>query len=63
MSIKLSWTLPEGVALDKVVVYRDTKRISTAALPAPLIELAADAVAHEDSTVTSGSIYYYIIVW
>lgn len=61
MSIKLSWTLPEGVALDKVVVYRDTKRISTAALPAPLIELAADAVAHEDSTVTSGSIYYYII--
>ena len=61
MSIKLTWTLPEGVALDKVVIYRDTKRISTAALPAPLVELAADAAAHDDSTVTSGNIYYYLI--
>lgn len=61
MSIKLSWALPEGVALDKVVIYRDTKRISSAALPAPLVELAADAVAYEDSAVVSGNIYYYLI--
>lgn len=61
MSIKLSWTLPEGVALDKVVIYRATSRISTAALPAPLVELAADAVAYEDSAVVSGNVYYYII--
>lgn len=61
MSIKLTWTLPAGVPLDKVVIYRDTKRISTAALPAPLVELAADAVAHEDSTVVSGNIYFYLI--
>lgn len=61
MSIKLTWTLPEGVALDRVVIYRDTKRISTAALPAPLAQLAADAAAYEDVTVVSGNIYYYLI--
>lgn len=61
MSIKLTWTLPEGVALDRVVVYRDTKRISTGALPAPLVELAADAVAYEDMAVVSGNVYYYLI--
>lgn len=61
MGIKLNWTLPEGVALDKVVIYRSTQRISTGALPAPLVELAADAVAYEDAAVTSGNIYYYVI--
>lgn len=61
MSTKLSWTLPEGIALDKVVIYRDTKRINTGALPAPLVELGGDVAAYEDSTVVSGNVYYYII--
>ena len=61
MSIKLSWALPQGIALDKVVIYRATQRISTGALPAPLVELAGDAAAYEDVAVTSGNIYYYIV--
>jgi hypothetical protein len=61
MGIKLNWALPEGVSLDKVVIYRGTQRISTGALPAPLAELAPDTVAYEDATVASGNIYYYVI--
>lgn len=61
MGITLNWTLPSEVTLDNVVIYRATSKINLGALPAPLMTLAGTVTSFEDTTVTAGNVYYYVV--
>lgn len=61
MSITLNWNLPAGIALDNVVIYRDTVALDKNSLPAPLVTLAGDVASYVDDALTSNNVYYYIV--
>jgi hypothetical protein len=60
MSFTLRWSNPNTIAT-VVNIYRDTKDISVAALPAPLATLSNNETSYRDNTVVAGQTYYYLM--
>lgn len=59
MSFTLRWKNPNVIAT-VVNIYRDTKDISIAALPAPIATLSNGETEWRDTTATPGGTYWYL---
>ena len=59
MSFTLRWKNPNAIATT-VNIYRDTKDISAAALPAPIVTLTNGETEWRDTTAVNGQTYYYL---
>ncbi|ANZ50337.1 putative virion structural protein [Erwinia phage vB_EamM_Phobos] len=59
MSFTLRWKNPNAIATT-VNIYRDTKDISPAALPAPIVTLTNGETEWRDPTAVPGQTYWYL---
>ena len=59
MSFTLRWKNPNAIATT-VNIYRDTKDISAAALPAPIVTLTNGETEWRATTAVNGQTYYYL---
>lgn len=56
----LRWTNPNSGPVT-TTIYRDTKVISSSALPEPLVSFTDDTTTYQDKTVELGTAYFYVI--
>lgn len=56
----LRWTNPNTGPVT-TTIYRDTKTISSGALPEPLVSFTDDTTTYQDKTVVLGTTYFYVI--
>lgn len=60
MSVRVKW-LNRNTDYDSITVYRDTKTIDPAALPAPLAVLSGGETDYLDTTAPTRTLLYYLI--
>lgn len=60
MSVRVKW-LNRNTDYDSITIYRDTKLIDPAALPAKLVELTGDELDYLDTTAPVRTLLYYLI--
>lgn len=61
MSIKLDFPNPHSAKASSVKIYRSTTKISSDALPAPLVTLAGNVTTYTDTTAVANTGYFYMV--
>lgn len=59
--VDLSWTEIDPSEVTNVVIYRDTSAIDTGSLPTALATISGGLGTYTDTTVVSGTTYFYLI--